>query len=178
MPLLKRLPAAKLNVPFRFAVPTTRGPRKPTLIRVETAIALVVLVLLIGLLVTLVRRMKTTKRMTVLEDHVLGGQAVSVEPALVSALSSVRGVSYAGGVPGQHAVVIRRIPVWAIIPVFLIFPVGLVFLFVRESVRLDVTIFDGPSGAVARLSGTTESVILERVRAALAGLGRVQPARS
>jgi hypothetical protein len=121
--------------------------------------------------------MKTTKRVTVLEDLVLGGQAGVVEPSLVSALASLRGVDYAGEVPGQHAVVLRRIPVWAIIPVFLLFPVGLVFLFVRESLRLDVALFDGPDGAVARLSGATESVILERVRAALEGLSRVEPSR-
>ncbi len=47
------------------------------------------------------------------------------------------------------------------------FPVGLVFLFVRESIRLDVAVFDGPTGVVVRLSGNTESVVLERVRTAL-----------
>lgn len=81
------------------------------------------------------------------------------------------------GVSGQHAVVLRRIPVWAIIPVFLLFPVGLVFLLARESIRLDIALFDGPTGAVARLSGNTESVVLDRVRTALAGLSRVEPAR-
>jgi hypothetical protein len=143
----------------------------------ETAIALVVLVMLVGLLVALVHRMKTTKRVTVLEDIVLGGQALTVEPTLVSALSGLRGVQYMGA-SGQHAVVLRRIPVWAIIPVFLLFPVGLVFLLVRESIRLDVALFDGPAGAVARLSGSTESVVLERVRTALTGLSQVKTARS
>jgi hypothetical protein len=143
---------------------------------VETAISLLVLVLLLGLLVALVRRMRTTRRVTVLEDHVLGGHAVEIEPALVSVLSSLRGVQYEG-VPGQHAVVLRRIPVWAIVPVFLLFPVGLVFLLVRESIRLDVRLFDGPNGAVARLSGNTESVVLERVRGAVAGLSQSEPAR-
>lgn len=137
---------------------------------------MVVLVLLVGLMVVLVRRMKTTKRVRVLEDIVLRGQALAVEPALVSALFSLRGVEYMG-VSGQHAVVLRRIPVWAIIPVFLLFPVGLVFLLARESIRLDIALFDGPTGAVARLSGNTESVVLDRVRTALAGLSRVEPAR-
>jgi hypothetical protein len=141
----------------------------------ETAIAMVVLVLLVGLMVVLVRRMKTTKRVTVLEDIVLGGQALTIEPTLVSTLSSLRGVQYMGA-SGRHAVVLRRIPVWAIIPVFVLFPVGLVFLLVRESIRLDIALFDGPSGAVARLSGNTESVVLERVRTALAGVSRVEPA--
>ena len=142
----------------------------------ETAIAMVVLVLLVGLMVALVRRMKTTKRVTVMEDIMVGGDARAVEPALTSALLSLKGVQYLG-VAGQHAVVLRRIPIWAIVPVFLLFPVGLVFLLVRESIRLDVTLFDGPTGAVARLSGNTESVVLERVRAAIAGLTRVEPAR-
>lgn len=137
---------------------------------------MVVLVLLVGLMVVLVRRMKTTKRVTVLEDIVLGGQAHAVEPALVSALSSLRGVQYLG-VSGQHAVVLRRVPVWALIPVFLLFPVGLVFLLVRESIRLDIAVSDGPVGAVARVSGNTESSVLERVRTALAGLGQGEPAR-
>jgi hypothetical protein len=144
----------------------------------ETAIALLVLVLLVGLLVVLVRRMRTTHRVTVSEDLVIGGTALSVEPGLVSTLSSIQGVQYLGVAPGRHAVVLRRIPVWAIIPVFLLFPVGLVFLLVRESIRLDVALFDGPDGAVVRLSGRTESFILERVRAALVGLPRLESARS
>jgi hypothetical protein len=141
---------------------------------VETALGLLVLVLLVGLLVVLVRRVRSTKRVSVLEDLVLGGQAAEAEPALVSALTSLRGVQYEG-VPGQHAIVLRRIPVWAIVPVFLLFPVGLVFLLARESIRLDVALFDAPQGAVARLSGSAEQNVLERVRAAISGLGHVEP---
>ena len=143
---------------------------------VETAISLLVLLLVVGLLVALVRRMRTTKRVRVLEDVELGGRAVEVEPSLVSALSSLQGVHYEG-VPGRHAVVLRRVPVWAIIPVFLLFPLGLVFLLVRQSVRLDIALVDGPHGAFARLSGNTEHVVLERVRAALEGLRQVEAAR-
>ncbi len=111
--------------------------------------------------------MLTTQRITVTEDIVLGGDPRAVEPALVTALSSIEGAQHMGVAPGLHAVVLRRIPAWAIIPVFLIFPVGLVFLFVRESVRMDLALFDSPSGAVLRLSGRTEKHVLERVRASL-----------
>ncbi len=138
-----------------------------------TAIAMLILVLLVGLLVVLVRRMRTTKRVTISEDLVVGGAAQALEPALVAALSSVEGTQYLGVAPGRHAVVLRRIPVWAIIPVFLLFPVGLVFLLVRESIRLDVALFDGPDGAVVRMSGRTESFVLERVRTALVALAPV-----
>lgn len=131
---------------------------------------MLVMVLLIGLLVTLVRRMRTTRRLMISEYLVVGGSAQAVEPALVEALSAVEGVEHLAVAPGRDAVVIRRIPVWVIIPVFLMFPVGLVFLFVRESVRLDVALFDGPAGAVVRLSGPTESRILERVRDAVRGV--------
>lgn len=131
---------------------------------------MLVMVLLIGLLVTLVRRMRTTRRLMISEYLVVGGSAQAVEPALVEALSAVEGVEHLAVAPGRDAVVIRRIPVWVIIPVFLMFPVGLVFLFVRESVRLDVALFDGPALAVVRLSGPTESRILERVRDAVRGV--------
>jgi hypothetical protein len=139
----------------------------------ETAIGLLVLVLLVGLVVVLLRRMKTTQRVTVAEDIMVGGDVRSVEPALVTALTSVDGVQYLAVAPWQHAVLLRRIPVWAIVPVFLLFPVGLVFLFVRESIRLDVALYDGTDGALVRLSGRTERIILERVREALTGLVRV-----
>ena len=121
----------------------------------------------VALVVLLVRRMLTTQRITVTEDIVLGGDPRAVEPALVTALSSIEGAQHMRVAPGLHAVVLRRIPAWAIIPVFLIFPVGLVFLFVRESVRMDLALFDSPSGAVLRLSGRTEKHVLERVRASL-----------
>lgn len=143
----------------------------------ETAIATLVLVLLVGLMVVLVRRMKTTHRVSAAEDVVIGGRAQDRETALVQALSSVAGTNYVNIAPGLHGVEIRRIPVWAIIPVFLLFPVGLVFLFVRESIRLDVALFDGPDGAVVRLFGPTEQLILERVRTALTSLVPATPAR-
>ena len=117
--------------------------------------------------------MRTTQRVTVAEDVVVGGQAVAVEPTLASALSSIAGVEHVVVAPGRHAVVLRRIPVWAIVPVFLLFPVGLVFLLVRESIQLDVALFDGPGGAVVRLSGRTESFILDRVRTEIGRLTRV-----
>ncbi len=137
---------------------------------------MLVLVLLIGLLFALVRRMRTTKRVTVSEDLVIGGAAQAREPALVVALSSLEGTQYLGVAPGRHAVVLRRIPVWAIIPVFLLFPVGLAFLLVRESIRLDIALFDGPLGAVVRLSGRSEYYVLERVRTALTALAPVEQA--
>jgi hypothetical protein len=138
----------------------------------ETAIAIGVMVLLIALLLVLVRRMRTTKHVMVSEDLVIGGSAPEVEPAVVAALSSVEGAQHLAVAPGRHAVVIRRVPVWATVPIFLMFPVGLVFLFVRESVRLDVALFDGPAGAVVRLSGPTEHRTLERVRSAIGALDR------
>src|SRR4051794_24214632 len=139
----------------------------------ETAVAMLILVLLVGLLVVLARRMRATKRVTISEDLVFGGEAQALEPALVTALSSVDGTQYLGVAPGRHAIVLRRIPVWAIIPVLLLFPVGLVFLLVRESIRLDVALFDGAGGAVVRMSGRTECLVLERVRTALVSLAPV-----
>jgi hypothetical protein len=147
---------------------------------VATVISLLVIGAICGLLLALVRRIRTTARVAVLEDVTLAGHAAAVEPALVAALvssvESLRGARY-DGVPGRHVVVLRRTPAWVVVPVCLLFPVGLVFLLVREDVRLDVALFDGPHGGVARLSGHTERQVLERLRNALSHLGRAQAAQ-
>jgi hypothetical protein len=128
---------------------------------------MLVLLLLVGhLVVLLVRRMRTTKRVTVSEDLVIGGGAPALESALVTALSSVEGPQYLGVCLGRQAVVLRLVAVWATAPVLLLLPVGLVLLPVRERIRLDVALYDAPVGVVVRLSGRTESVVLERVKTA------------
>ena len=136
----------------------------------ETLGAMVVFVAIATLMVLLVRRMRTTKRVTVAEDIRLGGPAREVEAALVAALASVEGATYLPVAPGLHAVTLERTPPWAIIPVCLLFPVGLVFLLVRQTVRMDAALFDTAGGAVVRLSGRTESFVLERVRGAIASV--------
>jgi len=147
---------------------------------VETAIAVLVMVLLIGLLGALVRRMRATRGVRILEDIPVGGPPEQVEPPLVAALSSIKGVQHVAVDRGQHTLVIRRIPLWVIIPLWVTFPVGLLFLLVKESVLLHVTLFDGPAGAVVRLAGTTEVRLLEQIRAAVASVhpdhtGAVRP---
>jgi hypothetical protein len=127
---------------------------------------LVMAVLLVGL-VLLVLRMTSTRRVTVSEQIRLPRSLEGSDQAVISVLRSMHDAQALTVAPAQHALVLRRIPVWVVIPVLLLFPLGLLFLLVREDVRLDVSVTEDVDGSVVWLSGRTEKYVLEELRTSL-----------
>jgi hypothetical protein len=140
-----------------------------------TVICLAVLVCLITLVVLLVRRMGRTGRVLVSTQVLLGGDAASIEPEVMRALQEVEGATYAFVSPARHSLTLRRTPIWVVVPLLLTFPLGLLFLMIRESVRMDIALYNGPEGAVVALSGSSEKDVLERVLRSLHALSPSRP---
>jgi len=137
----------------------------------ETLGGTVFLLLVVGLLVAVVWRIRRTRRVTVFEDiAVPGASAAAVDQLVAAGLGSIAGIDLRVAGQGRYAVVLRRCPVWVALPIFLLFPIGLVFLAVREDVVLEVVVFDGSGGAVVRMTGKSESDVVDKIRLALTSL--------
>ena len=137
----------------------------------ETLGGTVFLLLVVGLLVAVVWRIRRTRRVTVFEDiPVPGASAAAVDQLVAAGLGSIAGIDLRVAGQGRYAVVLRRCPVWVALPIFLLFPIGLVFLAVREDVVLEVVVFDGSGGAVVRMTGKSESDVVDKIRLALTSL--------
>lgn len=144
---------------------------------IEFLSGMAVLVVVAAGIMALVRRMHTTRRVTVREEVFVGGSASVVDPAVQASLSAIGGVELVTTGPGRHILVLRRTPVWVVAPVVLLFPVGLVFLFVKDDLMLDITVHDGPHGAVLRVDGRSEEHVVESLRRAVTGLVPAPPPR-
>jgi hypothetical protein len=138
-----------------------------------TIAGLLVLGVLVALLVLLVRRIRSTARVTVVEQLAVPAPATAVDPLLWHALGSVQGSVQGARVLatglGRYVVVLRRTPPWVIIPVWLTMPLGLILLvLIKEDVVMGVALYETPDGSEIHLSGRSEKNILARVREALA----------
>jgi hypothetical protein len=134
----------------------------------ETLGGTVFLLLVVGLLVAVVWRIRRTRRVTVFEDiPVPGAPASSVDRMVAAGLGGIAGIDLRIAGQGRYAVVLRRCPVWVALPIFLLFPIGLVFLAVREDVLLEIVVFETADGAVVRMTGTSESDVVDKIRLVL-----------
>lgn len=130
----------------------------------------------LALIVWLIRRIGSTGRVTVGEEIVLGCSIDVADARVREALDGIPRAKHLYVGPQAHLLELKRVPAWTVLAVMVAFPVGLVLmLVVRESVTMQVDIYDRPEGAVARLTGKSEKNVLGRVRAALAPTGAVHP---
>ncbi|MFL6159710.1 MAG: hypothetical protein ACJ72D_26790 [Marmoricola sp.] len=125
-------------------------------------LSLVVLAAIVAGLVVLVKRMRSSRWVSVGEQVPLAHAPTDL-PGRLAALGTGRVITPA---PDRAALVLRRAPVWTVLPALLLFPVGLLFLLYREDVALEVT--PDPGGAFAWLSGRTEARTLAAVKETLA----------
>jgi hypothetical protein len=136
-----------------------------------TIAGLLVLAASIALLALLIRRIRSTGRVTVVEQYAVPAPPAAVDHLLWTALGGVPGPRVTATGVGRYAVVLRRTPPWLIVPVWLTMPLGLILLLlVKEDVIMDVSLYEAPDGSVIHLSGRSEKNILARVRDALAPL--------
>jgi hypothetical protein len=134
----------------------------------ETLGGVAFLLVVVAVLAVVLRRMSTTKRITVAEQIPLDGSPEVMATEIHQALSSISGVTVGDAGRGRYLVTIRRCPPWAIVPVLLLFPLGLVFLFIKEDITLEVNIYDRSPGTLLQVVGPTEQNILDQLRTAVA----------
>lgn len=126
----------------------------------------------LALIAWLIRRIVTTGRVVVGEEIALGCSIDVADARVRQALESIPRANYLFVGPLMHLLVLRRIPEWVTLVFFVALPAGLVLMLVmRESITMQIDIYNRPEGAVARLTGKSEKHILGRVRAALAPTG-------
>lgn len=138
---------------------------------IETLVAGLLFGVILALVIWLVRRIKTTARVVVGEEIVLGGSVEVADTRVRLAMGSIPGAGYRYVGPQAHLLELSRIPVWVVLVVMGAFPIGLVLmLLVRESITMEINILDRAEGAVARLTGQSERHVLGQVRESLASV--------
>jgi hypothetical protein len=137
-----------------------------------TAVALLVLALVLGLVVVLIKRLRGgSADVTVWEEVALDGPAAQHAQALDLALRRVRGARVHQSGPGEYFFVVRRSPNWtlAFLPLF-----GLGFVLaviLSERWQLSVSLHDSEDGARVRFAGRTEERLWKRARSVVPAVG-------